>query len=224
MSINDLPETCIRSSRVPKGRQPRGNRGPRQERPQPRRLPHLGEDCPSRSEPRQSSASSCTPKRHVSQTSGGVVCFHGLPVLNWLPTGHWPSCCSRQWRTGIKKLLFFQPSLPRTATRTTPTTRCQMNSAHTHCDAAIAARSSLARDTRHPNWVLTTTILASSLAFIDGSVVNVGLPALGATFRASAGDLQWVVNAYLLPLSALLLLGGAAGDRYGHARLLVVGI
>jgi len=78
-------------------------------------------------------------------------------------------------------------------------------------------------DIAHPNWVLTTTILASSLAFIDGSVVNVGLPALGATFKASAGDLQWVINAYLLPLSALLLLGGAAGDRYGHARLLIVG-
>ena len=70
---------------------------------------------------------------------------------------------------------------------------------------------------------MTTTILASSLAFIDGSVVNVGLSALGATFKASASDLQWVINAYLLPLSALLLLGGAAGDRYGHARLLVIG-
>ena len=80
-----------------------------------------------------------------------------------------------------------------------------------------------ARDTAHPNWVLTTTILASSLAFIDGSVVNVGLSSIGATFRAGASDLQWVINAYLLPLSALLLLGGAAGDRYGHARLLIAG-
>jgi EmrB/QacA subfamily drug resistance transporter len=80
-----------------------------------------------------------------------------------------------------------------------------------------------AGDTPHPNWVLTTTILASSLAFIDGSVVNVGLSSLGATFRASASDLQWVINAYLLPLSALLLLGGAAGDRYGHARILIAG-
>jgi len=46
---------------------------------------------------------------------------------------------------------------------------------------------------------------------------------LGRSFSASAGDLQWVINAYLLPLSALLLLGGAAGDRYGHSRLLIVG-
>ncbi len=80
-----------------------------------------------------------------------------------------------------------------------------------------------ARDTDHPNWVLTTTILASSLAFIDGSVVNVALSSLGATFEADASDLQWVINAYLLPLSALLLLGGAVGDRYGHARILVAG-
>jgi EmrB/QacA subfamily drug resistance transporter len=99
-----------------------------------------------------------------------------------------------------------------------------MNSAYTHCDASIAVQPRPARATRHPNWILTTTVLASGLAFIDGSVVNVGLSALGATFKAGAGELQWVVNAYLLPLSALLLLGGAAGDRYGHARLLVVGI
>jgi EmrB/QacA subfamily drug resistance transporter len=98
-----------------------------------------------------------------------------------------------------------------------------VNSAYIHCDASIAVHPRSARDTPHPNWVLATTILASSLAFIDGSVVNVGLPALGATFKASAGDLQWVINAYLLPLSALLLLGGAAGDRYGHARILVAG-
>ena len=99
-----------------------------------------------------------------------------------------------------------------------------MNAAHAHCDALIAAQPRAARATSHPNWVLATTILASSLAFIDGSVVNVGLPALGASLKASASDLQWVINAYLLPLSALLLLGGAAGDRYGHGRLLVVGI
>ena len=71
--------------------------------------------------------------------------------------------------------------------------------------------------------ILATCILASSLAFVDGSVVNVGLPAIGRNLHASAGGLQWVVNAYLLPLSALLLLGGAAGDRYGRRRLLMLG-
>jgi EmrB/QacA subfamily drug resistance transporter len=70
---------------------------------------------------------------------------------------------------------------------------------------------------------LIATILASSLAFVDGSVVNVGLHAVGKTFNANAADLQWVVNAYLLPLSSLLLLGGAAGDRFGRVRLLVIG-
>ena len=54
-------------------------------------------------------------------------------------------------------------------------------------------------------------------------MVNIGLPSVGATFKASPGDLQWVINAYLLPLSALLLLGGAAGDRFGRVRLLIIG-
>jgi EmrB/QacA subfamily drug resistance transporter len=76
----------------------------------------------------------------------------------------------------------------------------------------------------HPNGVLATCILASGLAFVDGSVVNVGLPAIGAAFQGDAADLQWVINAYLLPLSALLLLGGAAGDRLGRPRLLVWGV
>jgi EmrB/QacA subfamily drug resistance transporter len=98
-----------------------------------------------------------------------------------------------------------------------------MNAAYTQCDAAIAARSSSVRAAGHPNWLIATTVLASSLAFVDGSVVNVGLPAIGATFKASAGELQWVINAYLLPLGALLLLGGALGDRFGRVRLLVVG-
>ncbi len=94
---------------------------------------------------------------------------------------------------------------------------------HTACDAACAGGPPQQGATQHPKWVLATTILASSLAFVDGSVVNVGLPALGASLKAGAGDLQWVINAYLLPLSALLLLGGAAGDRFGRVRLLVAG-
>jgi EmrB/QacA subfamily drug resistance transporter len=71
--------------------------------------------------------------------------------------------------------------------------------------------------------VLTTTILASSLAFIDGSVVNVGLPTIGKSLQASGPELAWVLDSYLLPLSALLLLGGAAGDQYGRRRLLIIG-
>ncbi|HEY0525467.1 MAG TPA: DHA2 family efflux MFS transporter permease subunit [Stellaceae bacterium] len=98
------------------------------------------------------------------------------------------------------------------------------NVAQISCDAAAARRSAQrATAAAHPRLVLATTILASSLAFVDGSVVNVGLPAIGRSLGADAGALQWVVNAYLLPLSALLLLGGAAGDRFGRRRLLIAG-
>ncbi|HEY4144430.1 MFS transporter [Pinirhizobacter sp.] len=76
----------------------------------------------------------------------------------------------------------------------------------------------------HPAMVLTTTILASSLSFIDGSIVNVGLPAIGHGLSADGAQLSWVVNGYLLPLSALLLTGGAAGDLFGRRRLLVWGL
>jgi MFS family permease len=72
--------------------------------------------------------------------------------------------------------------------------------------------------------LLATCVLASSLAFIDGSVVNVTLAAIGHALRADGPSLSWVVNAYLLPLGALLLLGGAAGDLYGRRRVLVLGI
>ena len=74
-----------------------------------------------------------------------------------------------------------------------------------------------------PRWTLFCCILASSLSFVDASVMNVALPAIRSSYGAGAADVQWVVNAYLLPLSALLLLGGAVGDHYGRRRLLVVG-
>jgi len=70
---------------------------------------------------------------------------------------------------------------------------------------------------------LATSILASSLAFVDGSVVSVALPAIGRALSADADALQWTVNAYLLPVSAMLLLGGAAGDRVGRRKLLLWG-
>ena len=98
-----------------------------------------------------------------------------------------------------------------------------MSLVHSPCDATIARNQEEGARVAHPGMVIATTILASSLAFIDGSVVNVGLPAIGASLSADAVALQWVVNAYLLPLSALLLLGGAAGDRFGSRRLLMIG-
>jgi EmrB/QacA subfamily drug resistance transporter len=88
----------------------------------------------------------------------------------------------------------------------------------------IAEASTFRQKADHPRLVLATCILASSLAFIDGSVVNVGLPAIGRSLHGDATQLQWIVNAYLLPLSALLLLGGALGDRFGRQKILVAGI
>lgn len=76
----------------------------------------------------------------------------------------------------------------------------------------------------HPRWTVAATMLASSLAFIDGSVTNVALPAMGRDLGGGAADLTWIINAYLLPLSALILLGGAAGDQYGRRRMLMAGI
>jgi EmrB/QacA subfamily drug resistance transporter len=95
---------------------------------------------------------------------------------------------------------------------------------HATCDAAVAGATSCRSQAQHPKLVLATTILASSLAFVDGSVVNVGLPAIGASLGAEADTLQWIINAYLLPLSALLLLGGAMGDRFGRRLMLITGI
>jgi EmrB/QacA subfamily drug resistance transporter len=77
---------------------------------------------------------------------------------------------------------------------------------------------------RSKPWVLAATILGSSLAFIDGSVVNVALPAIQADLAASAQIVQWVANAYLLTLGALMLVGGAAGDRFGRRRVYTLGI
>ena len=74
-----------------------------------------------------------------------------------------------------------------------------------------------------PRWTLVACVLASSLSFVEGSVLNVALPAIRASYGAGAADVQWVVNAYLLPLSALLLLGGALGDHYGRRLLLLIG-
>ncbi|HEX6980873.1 MAG TPA: MFS transporter [Alphaproteobacteria bacterium] len=73
-------------------------------------------------------------------------------------------------------------------------------------------------------WVLAATILGSSMAFIDGSVVNVALPAIQAELTVSLRGAQWVVNGYMLMLGALILVGGAAGDRFGRRRVFAVGI
>jgi len=73
-------------------------------------------------------------------------------------------------------------------------------------------------------WVLATTVLGSSLAFVDGTVVNVALPALQRELGATVADVQWVVEAYALVLASLLLVGGALGDRVGRRRAYGAGV
>ena len=73
-------------------------------------------------------------------------------------------------------------------------------------------------------WILAVTILGSSMAFIDGTVVNVALPALQSALHATLSDVQWVVESYALFLAALLLIGGVLGDLYGRRKVFAVGV
>jgi EmrB/QacA subfamily drug resistance transporter len=99
-------------------------------------------------------------------------------------------------------------------------------SVRTPSDEAVA-RSTLAGAPCAPGaepWILAATILASSLVFVDGTVVNVALPQLQRAFDATIFQSQWVVESYALFLATLLLLGGVAGDRYGRRRVFSIGV
>ena len=72
-------------------------------------------------------------------------------------------------------------------------------------------------------WVLIAAILGSSLAFIDGTVVNIALPAIQSGLHATSGELQWVVESYALSLASLLLVGGSFGDSYGRKMVFLFG-
>jgi EmrB/QacA subfamily drug resistance transporter len=73
-------------------------------------------------------------------------------------------------------------------------------------------------------WTLVATILASSMSFVDATVVNVALPALQADLHASITEVQWVIEAYALLLGALILAGGSAGDQFGRRRMFLAGV
>lgn len=93
------------------------------------------------------------------------------------------------------------------------------------CDeGAIFAGCAPVPTTGNSNWILAATILGSSMAFIDGTVVNVALPALQTALHATVSDIQWVVEAYALLLASLLLVGGSLGDRYGRRKIFVLGV
>lgn len=72
-------------------------------------------------------------------------------------------------------------------------------------------------------WVVAGSVLGSGAVFLESSVVNVALPAIARDFHVGVIGLQWVINGYLLTLSALMLLGGALGDRFGRARVFAIG-
>jgi EmrB/QacA subfamily drug resistance transporter len=96
---------------------------------------------------------------------------------------------------------------------------------HLPCDkGVIQAQPGPGQATPRKRLALAATVLGSSMAFIDGSVVNVALPAMRAALKADAAQVQWIVNAYLLLLGALVLIGGSAGDRYGRRKVFIVGV
>jgi EmrB/QacA subfamily drug resistance transporter len=81
-----------------------------------------------------------------------------------------------------------------------------------------------ALDSRVARWTLVASILGSSMAFIDGSVVNVALPAIQQDLGGGLATQQWVVNAYLLTLGSLILVGGSLGDIFGESRVFAIGV
>ena len=92
---------------------------------------------------------------------------------------------------------------------------CEGSTAHSMTGPAQACRGP---------WVLIATILASSMAFIDTTVVNVALPALQSALHATVSDMQWVVESYALLLASLLLLSGSLGDIYGRRKVFTIGV
>src|ERR1700748_521044 len=84
--------------------------------------------------------------------------------------------------------------------------------------ATVALRSPAGK------WVMVSTILASAMAFIDATALNVVLPSLQKSLNASGADLFWILNAYLLILAALILIGGSLGDKLGRKKIFTIGI
>src|SRR5437588_3592816 len=101
-----------------------------------------------------------------------------------------------------------------------------MNLLRPPCDEGVisAKKSASLCGKAQGRWILAATILGSSMSFIDGTVVNVALPALQANLNATAIDVQWVVESYALFLAALLLLGGSLGDHFGRKKIYGIGV
>src|SRR5262249_43099798 len=94
------------------------------------------------------------------------------------------------------------------------------------CDAGIvsAGEQSVTCAKRIGVWVLVASVLGSSMAFIDGTAVNLALPALQTELKASGRDAQWIIESYALMLASLILVGGALGDQFGRRRIFSAGV
>src|SRR6202042_2286139 len=91
-------------------------------------------------------------------------------------------------------------------------------------ESGMRGTSAVPAEVNRGGWVLAATILASSMVFIDGTAVNVALPALQDALKATVTDVQWVVEAYALFLASLLLVGGSLGDLYGRRIVFTSGV
>src|SRR5688500_13252210 len=98
------------------------------------------------------------------------------------------------------------------------------NSGNQTMDATTTEAPAMATTAAERRFVLIAAILASSMGFIDGSVISIAIPAIRADLGATLADAQWISNGYLLFLSSLILLGGAAGDRFGLRKMFGLGI
>ena len=94
------------------------------------------------------------------------------------------------------------------------------------CDPGVILSGTLAMpcSASSRRWTLLAAIIGSSLAFIDGTVVNIALPSIQQNFNASTANAQWVMESYALFLASLLLTGGALGDRFGRRRIFTIGV
>jgi len=93
------------------------------------------------------------------------------------------------------------------------------------CDEAVILTNPCGKPSPlNGGWIIAAAILGSSMAFVDGTVVNVALPALQSAMGATISEVQWVIEAYALPLAALLLMGGALGDLFGRRRVYAIGV